>query len=338
VAKFVIRIAGTLASVPLLLLAVACGSGSQQAAAPPDQGAGQQPRTKLKVVTTVLPINLFTQAVAGDCATVIPLLPAGADTHAFQARPQDVATLGKAQVMVINGLGLEAFIEPLLKSADNPDLITIDSSQGITPLKLEDNPSADHGHDHDHDHGHSHSHGHSEAEGAVDPHIWLDPQLAAQQVKTIRDGLIQADPGCADGYRERAQSYLSQLKQLDDGLANQLAPFRGRTVVSYHEALGYFVRRYDLKAEAVVTLPSDQPTPADVQRVSAALKQANVNGVLTEPGGGSSALQALANDLDLSLSVFDPMELVPADQQRIPSLYINVMQSNGAAVTSTLQP
>ena len=335
-AKFVIRIAGTLASVPLLLLAVACGSGSQQAAAPPDQGAGQQPRTTLKVVTTVLPINLFTQAVAGDCATVIPLLPAGADTHAFQARPQDVATLGKAQVLVINGLGLEAFIEPLLKSADNPDLITIDSSQGITPLKLEDNPSADHGHDHDH--GHSHSHGHSEAEGAVDPHIWLDPQLAAQQVKTIRDGLIQADPGCADGYRERAQSYLSQLKQLDDGLANQLAPFRGRTVVSYHEALGYFVRRYDLKAEAVVTLPSDQPTPADVQRVSAALKQANVNGVLTEPGGGSSALQALANDLDLSLSVFDPMELVPADQQRIPSLYINVMQSNGAAVTSTLQP
>lgn len=333
-AKFVIRIAGTLASVPLLLLAVACGSGSQQAAAPPDQGAGQQPRTTLKVVTTVLPINLFTQAVAGDCATVIPLLPAGADTHAFQARPQDVATLGKAQVMVINGLGLEAFIEPLLKSADNPDLITIDSSQGITPLKLEDNPSADHGHDH----GHSHSHGHSEAEGSVDPHIWLDPQLAAQQVKTIRDGLIQADPGCADGYRERAQSYLSQLKQLDDGLANQLAPFRGRTVVSYHEALGYFVRRYDLKAEAVVTLPSDQPTPADVQRVSAALKQANVNGVLTEPGGGSSALQALANDLDLSLSVFDPMELVPADQQRIPSLYINVMQSNGAAVTSTLQP
>lgn len=333
-AKFVIRIAGTLASVPLLLLAVACGSGSQQAAAPPDQGAGQQPRTKLKVVTTVLPINLFTQAVAGDCATVIPLLPAGADTHAFQARPQDVATLGKAQVMVINGLGLEAFIEPLLKSADNPDLITIDSSQGITPLKLEDNPSADHGHDH----GHSHSHGHSEAEGAVDPHIWLDPQLAAQQVKTIRDGLIQADPGCADGYRERAQSYLSQLKQLDDDLANQLAPFRGRTVVSYHEALGYFVRRYDLKAEALVTLPSDQPTPADVQRVSAALKQANVNGVLTEPGGGSSALQALANDLDLSLSVFDPMELVPAEQQRIPSLYINVMQSNGAAVTSTLQP
>ena len=109
-------------------------------------------------------------------------------------------------------------------------------------------------------------------------------------------------------------------------------------MVSYHEALGYFVRRYDLKAEAVVTLPSDQPTPADVQRVSAALKQANVNGVLTEPGGGSSALQALANDLDLSLSVFDPMELVPADQQRIPSLYINVMQSNGAAVTSTLQP
>lgn len=331
-AQIVNRIAGTLASVPLLLLAVACGSGSQQAAAPSDQGDGQQPRPTLQVVTTVLPVNLFTQAVAGDCATVMPLLPAGADTHAFQARPQDVAMLGNAQVLVINGLGLEAFLKPLLNSADNPDLITIDSSQDITPLKLEDNPSLDHNHDH------GHSHGHSEAEGAVDPHIWLDPQLAAQQVKTIRDGLIQADPSCADGYRERAQSYLSQLKQLDEGLANQLAPFRGRTVVTYHEALGYFVRRYGLQAEALVTLPDDQPTPADVQRVSAALKQANVSGILTEPGGGSSALQALANDLDLSMGVFDPMELVPADQKRIPSLYIKVMQSNGAAVTSTLQP
>ena len=330
-ARVLNRIAGTLASVPLLTLLVACGSGSQQASAPTAESSAS-PEEPLQVVTTVLPVNLFTQAVAGDCATVTSLLPAGADTHAFQARPQDVATLRKAQVLVINGLGLEAFLKPLLESAENPALIEIDSSKGITPVKLEAEEEG--GHHHGHDHGHHHGHG----EEAVDPHIWLDPMLASKQVENIRDGLIEADPGCADGYRQRAADYLAELKQLDRGLATKLEPFKGRTVVSYHEALGYFVRRYDLKAEALVTLPEDQPTPADVKRVSAALKQAKAKAVLTEPGGGSAALQALAKDLDLPLEVFDPMELVPADQQRTPQLYVKMMQSNGAAVAATFQP
>ena len=336
-ARVLNRIAGTLASVPLLTLLVACGSGSQQASAPTaeSEASSQEP---LQVVTTVLPVNLFTQAVAGDCATVTSLLPAGADTHAFQARPQDVSTLRKAQVLVINGLGLEAFLKPLLKSAENPALIEIDTSKGITPVKLEAEEEGGHHHHHGHGHDHGHHHGHGDGEEAVDPHIWLDPMLASKQVENIRDGLIQADPGCADGYRQRAANYLSELKRLDQDLATKLAPHKGGTVVSYHEALGYFVRRYDLKAEALVTLPEDQPTPADVQRVSAALKQAKANAVLTEPGGGSAALQSIAKDLDLSLEVFDPMELVPADQQRTPQLYVKVMQSNGAAVAATFQP
>jgi zinc transport system substrate-binding protein len=288
---------------------------------------------QLEVVTTILTSTLFTKAVAGECANVTSLLPVGADSHAYQARPQDVASLGKAQVLVINGLGLESFLEPVLKGAENKELITIDSSAGIKPLEMEE--EEDHGHHHDHDHGHHHDHGHGDE--AVNPHVWLDPSLAVKQVENIRDGLMKADPSCADGYRNRADAYIAKLQELDGELATQLAPFKGRTVVSFHEALPYFTRRFGLSDEALVTLPEDQPSPADVQRINKVLKDNKIAGVLTEPGGGSAALQSLAKDLNLRLEVFDPLELVPEAAKRTPELYIEVMRSNGDAVKATMK-
>ena len=305
-------------------MAVACSSTE-----PVDQASSQ----KLQVVTTILTTTLFTKAVAGDCAQVSSLLPAGADSHAHQARPQDVASLGKAQVLVINGLGMESFLEPVLKGAENKELITIDSSSGINPLAMEEKDDHGHGHHHHHDHGHAHGDG----EEAVNPHVWLDPTLAAKQVETIRDGLMKADPSCADGYRNRADASIPKLQQLDSELAAELAPFQGRTVVSFHEALPYFTRRYGLSDEALVTLPEDQPSPADVQRINQVLKANNIAGVLTEPGGGSAALQSLAKDLNLRLEVFDPLELVPEASKRTPELYIEVMRRNGEAVKATMK-
>lgn len=310
------RIAETLASIPLLAFAVAC-QAPRDTASPVEQAPAAP---TLQVVTTVLPLTLFTEAVAGECATVTPLLPPGADTHTFQGRPQDVANLRQAQVLVVNGLGLEAFLKPLLSSAENQALLTIDSSAGINPLPL---AAPDHG-------GHGQDH--------HDPHIWLDPQLAVRQVNTIRDGLIQADPSCKDGYERRAAAYVKQLQELDQQLAQQLAPYQGRSVVSFHEALGYFVKRYGLNSEALVALSEDQPTPADVKRISALLQAAGVHGLLSEPGGGSAVLQALASDLKLRLEVFDPLELVPANAQRTPELYLQVMSQNGEAVAATFQP
>ncbi|QNJ09204.1 ABC zinc transport system/ substrate-binding protein [Synechococcus sp. Minos11] len=310
--------------MPLLAMAVACSSTE-----PVDQASSQ----KLQVVTTILTTTLFTKAVAGDCAQVSSLLPAGADSHAHQARPQDVASLGKAQVLVINGLGMESFLEPVLKGAENKELITIDSSSGINPLAMEEKDDHGHGHHHHHDHGHAHG----DAVEAVNPHVWLDPTLAAKQVETIRDGLMKADPSCADGYRNRADAYITKLQQLDSELAAELAPFQGRTVVSFHEALPYFTRRYGLSDEALVTLPEDQPSPADVQRINQVLKANNIAGVLTEPGGGSAALQSLAKDLTLRLEVFDPLELVPEASKRTPELYIEVMRRNGEAVKATMK-
>lgn len=306
---------------PLLTLAVglsslllACRPAVQAPA--PQTGRADQP----KVVTTFLPITLFTRAVAGDCAEVTALVPPASGPHDFQAKPGDVAALRNATVLVKNGLEMESFLDKLVKGAENPDLKVIDSSRGIATLENPELAAEAKGEGHDHDHGHDH--------GPINPHIWLDPVRAAQQVDNIRDGLIAADPACAEGYRRNAAAFTGQLRALDQEFQKQLAPFRGKTFVVVHDLAPYFAERYGLKAEYLVDVPEQNPSPADLSRVAATVKSSQLGALLTEPQEGNRSFNALAGDLGIRISVFDPLETGSEEASRNPGTYGAVMRRN----------
>lgn len=294
----------------LALALAACGAPRQ---APPDAAADKA----FKVVTTFLPITLFTRAVAGDCATVTALIPPSLGPHDFQAKPGDLTALRQAGVLVKNGLEMEGFLGKLVAAAENPQLVVIDSSRGVATLE-----SAEHGDGHDHDGDHDH--------GAVNPHIWLDPLRAVQQVATIRDGLIQADPSCADGYQRNAAAFTAQLKQLNSEIASQLEPYRGKTFVAFHDFAPYFAQRYGLKADYLVDVPELNPSPADLQRVAAEVKSSQLKALLSEPQEGNRSFNTLAKDLGVKVVVFDPMETATEEASRNPATYLSVMRRNVA--------
>ena len=302
----------------LALALAACGAARQ---APPDAAADKA----FKVVTTFLPITLFTRAVAGDCATVTALIPPSLGPHDFQAKPGDLTALRQAGVLVKNGLEMEGFLGKLVAAAENPQLKVIDSSRGVATLESAEHGDG-HGHDGDHDHGDDHGHDH----GAVNPHIWLDPLRAVQQVATIRDGLIQADPSCADGYRRNAAAFTAQLKQLNSEIASQLEPYRGKTFVAFHDFAPYFAQRYGLKADYLVDVPELNPSPADLQRVAAEVKSSQLKALLSEPQEGNRSFNTLAKDLGVKVVVFDPMETATEEASRNPATYVSVMRRNVA--------
>ena len=306
----------------LALALAACGAARQ---APPDAAADKA----FKVVTTFLPITLFTRAVAGDCATVTALIPPSLGPHDFQAKPGDLTALRQAGVLVKNGLEMEGFLGKLVAAAENPQLVVIDSSRGVATLESAEHGDG-HGHDGDHDHGDDHGHDHGHDHGAVNPPIWLDPLRAVQQVATIRDGLIQADPSCADGYRRNAAAFTAQLKQLNSEIASQLEPYRGKTFVAFHDFAPYFAQRYGLKADYLVDVPELNPAPADLQRVAAEVKSSQLKALLSEPQEGSRSFNTLAKDLGVKVVVFDPMETATEEASRDPATYVSVMRRNVA--------
>jgi len=276
---------------------------------------------QFKVLATFMPISLFTKAVAGNCAEVQALIPANSGPHDFQAKPADLNALRQAKVLVKNGLGMEGFLGKLIASADNKDLLVIDSSRGITTL---DSP-AEEGHAEEAHSSHSHSN-----HGEVNPHIWLDPLRAVSQVENIRDGLVKADPSCAASYRRNAATYITKLQTLNAEISNQLNPYQGKTFVAFHDFAPYFANRYKLKADFLVDVPELNPSPADLMRVAADVKRSQLKALLSEPQEGERSFNALAKDLGVKISVFDPMETGSVQASQNPATYFKVMRSNVA--------
>ena len=281
--------AAALASALVALLGACAGPG-------PGTDGGGAKGARLRVVTTFLPITLFTKAVAGDCALVESLLPSGVGPHDFQARPADLARLQRARVLVKNGLGLETFLDKLIASVDNPQLQVIDTSKAVTTLANLDNKNLDN---------------RNTVNKDQNPHIWLDPLRAAQQVEAIRDGLIAVDPSCKAGYTRNAAALGAKLRSLNGELASQLAPYAGKSFVAFHDFAPYFAQRYRLKANFLVDLPEANPSPADLQRVAKLVGASELKALLSEPQEGSSSFNALVKDLGISVIIFDPIESGP---------------------------
>lgn len=309
---------------------------------------------KLKIVTTFLPVYWFTKAVAGDKADIEILIPPGTDIHEYQATPANVKALAQADVLVKNGLGLEEFLKNTVKNAQNPLLIKVDASAKIQPLEnqqSEDEPD-DHSLEQEHSEGDSHDHageethsseksaqadkdstgtdhGHDHNEGP-NPHVWVDPVLAKQQVEAIRDGLIEADPLNKQEYQANAASYIQQLEQLDQRFKNRLEKYPNCTFVTFHNAFPYLANRYQLKQVAVVNIPEGSLSPAEIQKTIDTVKQANVKAVFGEPGIDNKLLQNLSDELNLKLSTLDSLESGPLDPQH----YFKAMRNNLQTIES----
>ncbi|MFM7266865.1 MAG: metal ABC transporter solute-binding protein, Zn/Mn family, partial [Cyanobium sp.] len=146
-----------------------------------------------------------------------------------------------------------------------------------------------------------------------------------------------ADPARAACFRRNAVIFLAELERLDRDLARQLAPYAGRPILAFHDLAPYFAQRYRLRSEAVVDLPEDTPSVADLRRVVADLRRERLRGLLVDPQNERRSFTALAADLDLMLLPFDPIERASEAQARRPAHYLEAMRRNAASVVTSLR-
>lgn len=306
----------------MLSMTAGCSQSNQNQGASTEQSSQAQTTAstpvaqleKTKVVTTFLPIYLFTKAVAGNVADVEILVPPGTEVHEYQATPQNVKAIATANVLVKNGLGLEEFLKNTVKNAENSKLTEIDASKGIKPLN-EISPvvrTTEEEKDHDHEHGQG------------NPHVWLDPVLAKQQVTNIRDGLIAADPANKVTYEANATAYIKELESLNSEFQQTLQKTPSCTFITFHDAFPYLAQRYNLKQVAVVQIPEDQLSPTDVQNAVNAVKKFKVKALFSEPGVDNKLLTSLSKDLKLNLRTLDSLETGETDPQH----YFKAMKAN----------
>ena len=272
-------------------------------------GCGSAPKSsdsRLKVLTSTTFLADITRNIAGDRVSVDSLLPTGADPHAYQAAPSDVAKIAESDLLILNGLEYEHFIEPLLENAGGERLI-LEATAGLSPRE---DAGSEHG---------------------VDPHMWLDPNLVITYVENIRAGLTAVDAEGAQIYKANADAYIAQLKELDTWIVEQvnIIPAERRLLVTNHEAVGYFAERYGFEVVGAVipSLSTDAGTSA--KELAALIEQIKATGApaifLGEVENSDLADQIAA---ETNAKVVDDLHLESLTDGAPAATYIDMMKHN----------
>ena len=274
--------------------------------------AQAEPRTSpLRVVSTVFPAYAAAKAIAGSAAEVDNLLPNYASAHGYQLSPGDLRKLGSADLIVMNGLGLDDWIQKALK---NTKARVIRLSDGLEAklLKGGHENSEDHSHDHDHD-------------PVFNPHLWLDPKLMILASSNVVQAMIQLDPAQQAVYQANAESWTRRLEAIDQEFSKALVPVRKVPFVTMHDAFGYLAKAYDLKVIGVVEKVADvSPGPRTLSRLLESMRQEKVTVIFGEKGGANRMAERIARDLKIRTAELDPLE----SGQLTPAAYEEGMKRN----------
>ncbi len=256
------------------------------------------------------------------------LLSANIEPHDYQFSRKDLHRLAQADLIVINGLGLERWLEKAFQNsaptrrnsvveifAGLEDELILGSQAHLSDRSDPSYPVA--------------------ASAPPNPHVWLDPRLARCAVTNILRALQAADPAHATGYAVNAAGYLARLANLDAALEQALATVKGARIVTYHDAFPYFARRYGLDIVGVIEpQPEVEPSLRYLAGLYRASRANQARAIFTEPPSPSRLARQIGRDLQLPLAQLDTIETGPLK----PTAYEEGMRSNQLVLLQNLTP
>lgn len=323
----------TAIATALTSLALTAGCSGNAGEAGGDSG-------KLKVVAATTQIQDFVKQIAGDRVELTGLLKPGGSAHSFDPSPADLQALAVADVLIVNGAGLDDFLDSAVEAAgfNGEKVIAADgvdldraaelTAAGSTPDAAMSDGDGDSASDHsDHDHGDSVG-----DSARVNPHIWTSPEFAAAMVTEIAEGLGKADPDNAAEYSENAEAYTAKLTALDDWIKTEMAKAdpEVRKFVSTHNALLYYLEAYEIEYVGSV-IPSfednAEPSAGEINRLVTAIKAAGLKAIFVESSVSPKLSTTVANEAGAKV-VTDPIYADSLGADGEAASYIGATVSN----------
>jgi zinc transport system substrate-binding protein len=264
----------------------------------------------LPVVVTFYPLQEFAQRVGGEHVGVVTLVPPGAEPHDYEPRPHDITALHAARIVIYNGAGLEPWLEKLRPEFPTGGVI-VNASAGLPLVKGVDEGDA------------------GEPPARFDPHVWLDPLLAARMVTNIQKGLQDADPQRSEFYAANASKLEEELRMLHGEFDATLRRCRQREFITTHAAFGYLARRYALAQLPISGLsPEAEPAPVRLRELVHLARAHRITVVYYETLVSPRVAEALAREVGARVLVLNPLEGLTGEELRQGQTYFTVMHEN----------
>lgn len=341
-----------------LFTAVFVGCGTEASDEPVDPN-------RLQVMASFYTMYDFAQKIGGEHVQVTCMVPSGTEPHDWEPSTKDITRMEQAEVFIYNGAGMEHWVSDVLAGLSNKKLISVEASQGVSLLRSAEEED---GHDHeaahaDEDEEDSHDHDDADAEDAVheedaadrvvaaapdghdahehgeyDPHVWLDPMNAKQEMKNICEAFSEADPEHGADYQANYEKWAKQIDKLDETYQTTLENLSERNIVVAHEAYGYLCRRYNLTQVSIEGMsPDSEPDPGRMADIIDFVRANNVRAIFFEELSGSRTAETVAAETGVKLLTLSPLEGLSDRQEETGGDYFSVMEENLQQLTEALR-
>lgn len=264
-----------------------------------------QPTSKLQVVGSFYPMQYFASQIAGNTAEVITITPADAEPHDYEPSTGDIVKIDQAKLLILNG-EVEAWGAKIKANLQGSSTTVITAGDGLFTRTLTENGSS-----------------------SQDPHIWLDPILAKQEVAKISSALQQVNPSQVTLYQSNQQNLDIRLDQLDAQYKTGLAHCQKRDIVTSHAAFGYLGARYGLNQVAIAGLsPDEEPSAEQLATVTDFVKKNDIHYIFFESLVSPKLSQTIATETGVQTLELNPIEGLTAQDQQQGKDYFTIMESN----------
>lgn len=259
-----------------------------------------KPDIKFRIVTSFYPLYIMALNITDGISGIQVDDMADQQTgclHDYQLQSKDMKNIEQGDVFVINGAGMENFMDKV--TSQLPNLHVVDSSSGITFLR--------------------------DDTGTANPHIWVSITNYIKQVDNIEKGLAAADPKNAAAYQKNAQEYMAKLSVLRDKMHTQLSDVRQRDIITFHEAFPYFAEEFGLHIAKVINRePDSQPSARELAQTIKLIQSTGVRAVFAEPQYPTSAANIVAHESGVKVYSLDPAVTGNNDK----NAYLDAMENN----------
>jgi len=294
------RKSATLLLITILLVSTIIFLSACQGQTPPAPEKSTTNKS-LTLVTSFYPMYIAAVNIAKEVpgVKVINMTPPQTGClHDYQLKPDDLKTLSEAQIFVVNGAGMESFLDKVVDQ--QPNLKIVDASEGIALIK-------------------------GEGEEGDNPHVWVSISSAAQQVKNIGLQLAALDPDHAAQYSANTTAYVDKLEALRAQMHQALDGAKNRDIITFHEAFPYFAREFNLNIVAVIERePGSEPSAAELADTIETVQNSKIKALFAEPQYPAKAAETIARETEAKVFILDPVVIGPMD----PDAYLKIMESN----------
>ena len=288
-------------------------------------GTGARAGKKVKLIASFSILGDMVKNVGGDRVEVTVLVGPNGDAHVFEPTPGDAKAVSAADLVIVNGLGLEGWMDRLIKTSGYKGLIVV-ATKGIKPREMTKEEEEEH------EHGAKHEH-------KIDPHAWQNLSNGLIYVDNIAKGLSSVDAASASVYQANAAAYKAKLDELDKWVKTEFAgiPKPKRRMITSHDALGYFGAAYDIEILSPMGFSTESEAAAgDIARLIKQIRKEKITAVFIENVTDPRMMEQVAEESGVTLGGELYSDALSKEEGPAPT-YIDMIKNNVNKIVAAMR-